>query len=176
MQIQRLKELLDYNPETGELLWKPRALSHFSDEGHWKTWNTRFGSTVAGGIYANGYRAVSFSGMRYYAHRIAWAMHTGEWPSDQIDHINQKRDDNRISNLRQVTNHENTKNKVRLKRNTSGVTGVDWDKRKGKWRAQIKHNKRGIFLGYFADFDEATAVRKAAEVKFGYSENHGRAA
>lgn len=176
MEIALLKELLDYNSVTGELRWKPRPLGHFSDEGHWKTWSKRFANTVAGGIYANGYRAVSFSGTRYYAHRIAWAMHTGSWPSDQIDHINQKRDDNRISNLREVTNHENTKNKVRLKRNKSGVTGVDWDKRKGKWRAQISHYKRGIFLGYFDSFDDAVAARKAAEIKFGFHENHGRAA
>jgi hypothetical protein len=176
MEVSKIKQLLDYNPGTGELRWKQRPLTDFSERGHWKTWTKRFADTVAGTIGANGYRAISISGKRYYAHRIAWAIHHGAWPSEQIDHINQQRDDNRMSNLREATNQQNMKNATRLRSNTSGATGVHWDNRRSKWLAQIKHEGRGRFLGYFANFDEAVAARRAAEVKFGFFENHGRAA
>lgn len=174
--VKQLRELLTYNPETGELVWKPRGLRHFVSRGACKTWNKRFAGTEAGNINAHGYRAIKLPASLQYAHRIAWAMHTGSWPADQIDHINQRRDDNRISNLREATNQQNMKNQTRLKTNKSGATGVHWCNRRSKWVAQIKNDGRGVFLGYFADFDQAVVSRKAAEMKFGYSENHGRAA
>lgn len=176
MEVTKLRELLDYNPETGELWWKPRGLHHFVSRAACKTWNSRFAGTEAGNINVHGYRAIKLPTGLQYAHRIAWAIHTGSWPTNQIDHINQRRSDNRISNLREATNQQNMKNQTRLKTNTSGVTGVHWENRRSKWVAQIKHDGRVWFLGYFKDFDEAVAVRKAAEEKFGFSQNHGRAA
>jgi hypothetical protein len=87
----------------------------------------------------------------------------GVWPEDQIDHINRDRADNRIENLREVTNKQNQQNRSTNSDNTSGHTGVSWYKPYSKWRAQIKHNHKVIHLGYFTNIEDAIAARKAAE-------------
>lgn len=112
----------------------------------------------------------------YQNHRIAWALHHGCWPDDQIDHINGNPEDNRIANLRAVSNAENQRNARRKCTNTSGVTGVSWHSRDHVWHANIREKGRLLYLGSFDSFDEAVAVRKAAEHEYGYHENHGRAA
>lgn len=170
-----LRELLSYDPDTGVFIWKARPEHLFPRQRDWKTWNSRFAGTVAGNVNVHGYRAIMVFRKLHYAHRIAWVMHTGAWPENQIDHINQQRDDNRICNLREVTNQENMKNSTRIRSNTSGATGVHWDTRRSRWVAQIKHDGRGRFLGYYTDFDEAVAARKAADCKYGFHPNHGGA-
>lgn len=85
-----------------------------------------------------------------------------------IDHIhgNKTRNDNRKSNLRIATPSQNMMNKPLLKNNTSGVTGVSWNKRKGKWESYITIDDKRKGLGYFSNFDDAVAARKAAEEKY----------
>ncbi len=97
-------------------------------------------------------------------------------PSGEIDHINGDRTDNRICNLRDVTSAGNSCNRRRQDRNTSGVTGVAWDKRASRWQARIGLNGKQKYLGYFDSLDEAVAARKAAELELGFHPNHGRAA
>lgn len=126
--------------------------------------------------HIRGYRAGRILGQSHLAHRVIWLLATGSWPEGQIDHINGVRDDNRMCNLRVVDSAENSKNQGRYKNNKSGVTGVLWHKSMAKWRSQIRINGREIHLGYFTDFDAAVAARKAADVKFGFHENHGRVA
>ena len=88
-------------------------------------------------------------------------------PKDmQIDHINGNGLDNRIVNLRVCTNVENNRNKNVIKRNTSGITGVSWNKNYQKWHTYIKSNYQHIFLGYFSDKKDAIKVRKQAEEKY----------
>lgn len=89
-------------------------------------------------------------------------MTTGDWPTDQIDHINGDKGDNRIANLREATNAENNRNTGAGQANTSGFKGVCWDKAKGKWRAQIEIDGRGAHLGYFTT-PEAAYVASAAK-------------
>lgn len=89
-------------------------------------------------------------------------------PEFKVDHIHgkQTRNDNRKSNLRIATNQENTINASLKSNNTSGVTGVNWDKRYNKWEARIKKDYKQIHLGYFNDFEDAVKARKDAEKKY----------
>lgn len=97
LTAERARELLSYNPETGEL--------------RRKTGRSGVRGVIAGGIAYNGYRLVTIDGKSWYAHRVIYLIMTGEWPPDQMDHINRVRDDNRWENLRPVTALENSQNK-----------------------------------------------------------------
>jgi hypothetical protein len=174
--VALLHELLAYNPETGELVWKPRPASCFADEAKRASWNTRFAGKLAGHIHPDGYRHVKILYQEFVAHRVCYAMQAGAWPEDQLDHIDGNRANNAWANLRAVSNTENQQNRPRQKNNTSGVIGVVWFKPSLKWRAYINVDAKSIHLGYFVDFDDAVAARKAAEERFGFHENHGRAA
>ena len=174
LSIDVVREALAYNSDTGEMLWKARPTSHFRAVRDCTAWNGRYANTVAGNVTVRGYRTIILFNALHYAHRIAWALHYGSWPKNQIDHINHNRGDNRICNLRDVTGLENMKNQSLVNRNTSGVTGVSWDKRSEKWRAVIRHNYRNITIGIFDSFEEAVSARKAAEVKMDFHPNHGR--
>lgn len=93
-------------------------------------------------------------------HRIAWFLYHGEWPRFTIDHINRIKNDNRISNLRDVTQFINCQNRSD---NKSGIVGVYWDKRESKWRAKIRKDGKMVGLGYFDDINDAAKVRRNAE-------------
>ena len=122
-----------------------------------------------------GYIDVGLDYKRYQAHRIIWEMHYGPIPEGmEIDHIWHNKLDNRIENLRLVTPVENSKNKSRNKNNISGVTGVSWNKRDNKWTVYIGVNGKNKYLGSFSDFKEAVDVRKHAELKYQFHENHGK--
>ena len=122
-----------------------------------------------------GYRIIHVDGKQYYAHRIAWHLFHGKWPEGSLDHINGDKDDNRPSNLREADAAEQMRNMPMPTRNTSGVHGVTWHKQTGKWQAGIAVNRKFKYLGLFDDLDEAAAARSAAEKKYGFHANHGRA-
>ncbi len=157
-----LKELLDYDPETGVFIWKKKVANR-----------VKIGDIAGCLDISTGYIVFMIKGKRYRAHRLAWFYIYGEWPKDQIDHINHVRDDNRIVNLREVTRQENLKNASLSKNNKSDVTGVHWYKANKEWRAQIMVNGKYIHLGYFNDKHDAAMTRKEAEIKYEYHENHG---
>lgn len=177
---EELRKLLRYEPDTGKLYWLERTLDLFRDgkqsaEHNCAAWNGRFANKEAfTAVHGEGYRQGTIFSRVYFAHRVIWAMVHGAWPADQLDHINGVRDDNRIKNLRAVTNQENGRNKKLPSDNTSGVMGVGWHKPACKWAAQINVSGRCVYLGVFTKKDDAIAARKAAEVKFGFHENHGR--
>ena len=173
-----LRKLLRYEPETGKLFWMERGVSLFNDgvqtaEHTCARWNSRLAGRPAFSKSSHGYLRCSIFYRRYYAHRIIWAMVTSEWPSAQIDHINHDRLDNRIKNLRAVTNKENGKNQSMPCTNTSGTVGVGWHKASGKWRADIVSNGKQIRLGKFTDIKDAIVARKDAEAEYFYHRNHG---
>ena len=109
---------------------------------------------------------------KYLLHRLAWLYVHGEFPK-QIDHINHDRMDNRLVNLRAVTNSTNSKNRSVQSLNTSGITGVSYDKSRGRWLAQIKVDYKKIFLGRFKNKEDAVKARMEANEKYGFHENHG---
>jgi hypothetical protein len=112
-------------------------------------------------------------GKKYKVHRLVWAIETGAWPERDIDHINHDKLDNRIENLRAVEHAVNQRNMSRHRHNTSGVTGVSFDKRARKWAAYIWRDQKSVRIGSFSDKRDAIAARKSAEATLGYHKNHG---
>ncbi len=159
---ERLREVLDYDPETGVFAWKQR-------EGARKGWNTRFAGTRAGCL-SQGYVAVKIDGVLYLAHRLAWLYVHGEWPL-QIDHIDTNRANNRFANLRLADTSQNGANRGPPRNNSSGFKGVTYcagGKRRKRWQAAIKRGQRMFNLGRFATPEEAhAAYAKAAAEHFG---------
>jgi len=157
-----LKELLYYNPETGIFRWKVRRGSR-----------GKIGA-IAGSIDSKGYRRTGISGYVYATHRLVWFYMNGEWPLDQIDHINGDKMDNRIINLRLVSNLENSKNQRLRSTNTSGFNGVVWHKAGRKWHTSIWVGGKNIYLGLFSKFDDAVAARRKANENHRFHPNHGQ--
>lgn len=175
VDIELLRSVLDYDRETGFLFWKARPESLFSRERLCRSWNARWaGKRALSATDSLGYFRGPIFGRNFRAHRVAWAIETGEWPA-QIDHINGDRSDNRFCNLRASSPAENAKNKRLNSNNSSGVLGVSWSVRDRRWVAQVMAGGKRINLGGFPSIKEAAAARAAASVKFGFHENHGRA-
>jgi hypothetical protein len=151
LTAEYLRLILHYDQETGIFTWKVGSANQ-----------VKVGD-VAGCQSGNGYLYISIGSRLHRAHRLAWLYVSGEWPKGQVDHINRNRSDNRISNLREVTNKQNGQNASKRSDNTSGHPGVCWYKRDSKWQAKITHNQKKIHLGYFSILAEALSARKAAE-------------
>lgn len=146
----RLKELLNYDPETGLFVWRV-------------TRRVKAG-TIAGSEHpTDHYIAIKIDGVLYKAHRLAWFYSFGEWPPNDIDHINRVRTDNRLVNIRLATRGENCQNRKTRADNSSGITGIGWHKRDKKWHAYIGKGKKIKYLGYFDALEDAIAARKEAE-------------
>ena len=142
-------------------------------------WNSKWeGRPAFDYINPDGYKKGSFGGKSLQAHRVAWELTFGKIPEGmQIDHINGNRSDNRITNLRLVTQIGNSRNMKMLSTNTSGVTGVTLGKKMKKWRARISgSNGQRIHLGYFHTKEEALAsmhpLRSLPENN--YTSRHGK--
>jgi len=118
---------------------------------------------MAGGDHGSGYKVIGVDGKLYLAHRLAWFFVHGNWPSDQIDHINGIKDDNRICNLREATTSENHQNMPLIKSNRSGAVGVHWDRASGRWMAQIAVNRRRKTLGRFDTVEDAARAYQEAK-------------
>lgn len=123
---------------------------------------------------SSGYKCGRIDRKTYLAHRVIWMLVHGEWPEHEIDHINGDKTDNRLVNLRCVDRATNGKNLKRKSNNTSGTTGVNWDKWTEQWKACIYVNGKNINLGRFASFDDAVTARKRAETEYCFHRNHDR--
>ena len=177
--IETLRALLICDPVAGTLTWRHRPLEYFAEakspEATCARWNTRnAGKEAFTADKGDGYRRGSILNRLYCAHRVIWAMTTGAWPPEDIDHVNGVRDDNRIENLRAVTRAENLRNQAMRRTNTSGVMGVSWHRAAGKWQSMVTADGKQIHLGLFDDKDAAAAARADAEIEYGFHENHGR--
>jgi hypothetical protein len=150
---ERLDELLAYHLAAGYFTWKVSR------------GRVRAG-TIAGTPDASGHIQIKIDGKPYLAHRLIFLMMTGRWPENEIDHIDGNPANNRWANLRPATRAENARNLRTNTRNTSGATGVCWHARLGKWQAHIAVDRKSIHLGYFAEFEDAVAARRATEVKY----------
>lgn len=143
---------------------------------YWKvSKGRRKAGNEAGCINNCGYKVIIISGKICLAHRIIYEMFNGPIECGyEIDHIDHNKLNNSIENLRLVTDVENKRNRPKQINNTSEVTGVDYRKKVGKWRARIKLHGKLIELGEFHNFDEAVKVRKEAELLYNFHENHGK--
>ena len=163
----RVRELLDYNPYTGDLRWKVRR-----------------GGTANAGTFAatlethskTGYQRyrVQIDCKSYTASRIIWLWMTGEFPKHQIDHEDQDSLNNKWDNLRDIPNQQNHKNRHKQRNNIRGAMGVSKRKDCNTYRARIMVDGINIELGGFNNKADAIKARKAAEKRYGFHPNHGR--
>ena len=147
--LERLQELLAYDPETGLFRWISRS-SQFS--------HIKIGD-VAGGPNGDGYIHIRVDGKKIKAHRLAWLFMTGSWPDDQIDHIDRDKSNNRWSNLRAATSSENACNR-RCRQNATGFRGVTKNNR--GYAARLSANGERVYLGTYPTAEEAASVVAAA--------------
>lgn len=153
---QTLKQILEYNPQTGIFRWvisPSRVVAKGS---------------IAGSVNSRGYLQLQFLGKKYTLHKLAWWFSHGEFTKSRIDHINGDKTDNRICNLRLCNNSENMLNTGLQSNNQSGVKGVCWDKQHKTWCAYAFKNRKKIHLGRFENFDDAVKARKEY-IKHNYS-------
>jgi HNH endonuclease/AP2 domain len=146
---ERLREVLHYDPETGEFRWLQRVSSafHIGD--------------LAGSL-SHRYRCIRIDGRTYTAHQLAWLYMKGEWGRPMIDHRDRDPTNNRWDNLRLATFSHNSANRRRHRNNTSGFKGVRFDRQTGKWIARIWKDGRAYFLGRFATPQAAHEAYAAA--------------
>lgn len=154
LTLERLKEVLRYEPEKGVFFWVRAPKNH-----------PRLQEYLAGGI-ASGYVMIKIDGQKYKAHRLAWLYVHGEWPHGDLDHINGCPLDNRLDNLRIATNPQNQANRVRDsgKKTPKGVRLLP----SGKFQARITVTHKQILLGTFDTPDAAQAAYfQAAQHHYG---------
>lgn len=170
-----LRQLLRYEPETGKLFWRRRPEQMFPSARDCAAWNAKNAEKEAfTTVGSSGYREGRIFKTGYRAHRVIYAVCNGEWPRDEVDHINGIRTDNRIANLRHATRAENGRNQRRPHDNSTGAIGVAFYRHDGTWQARISTGGRSIHLGYFDTKAEAIAARLKAEATHGFHPNHGR--
>jgi hypothetical protein len=150
VQLERLKELLDYDARTGIFTWKKAAANR-----------TVVGS-IAGTFTVKGYVKIQIDRRMYSAHRLAWFYFYGTWPDGIIDHINRNKKDNRIINLRVVSASQNMRNCDLRATNTSGHKGVSYFAHRRKWAAQIRIHGKNWVVGMFDTPEAASAAYKNA--------------
>lgn len=141
--VDQVRELLRYEPDTGHLFWiagnSPKA---------------KTGEPAGYVCKHNGYVIIALFGVLQRAHRVAYLLSVGTWPSAGIDHINGNKSDNRWENLRLANDRENGANRPANKNNKCGLKGVTTG-RPGKYIARIMVNRRTIHLGTFSSPEAA---------------------
>ena len=163
---ENVGEFHSLNPETGRLTRKKDSPKGPGKAGE-------YSDTCA---MNSGYLEVRIPGNRYVylAHRVVWFLHYGEQPPDYIDHINGDRADNRPENLRKACHSTNLANSKIREDNKSGVKGVYWHKKLGKWAAKVAFKGERHHIGCFDDIADAEiAVRQLREQLHGDFTNHG---
>lgn len=158
--VDELKQYFNYDPITGYVYWIKKSCK------------TTMINSRAGSTNKKGYRVIKLFKKEYLEHRLVWALHYGEFPTMRIDHINHKRDDNRICNLREVSIADNARNRVRKDSRLDEV-GIWWCKRRKRYIAEITFNGKKVYQKSFKDIDEAIQQRKAKSLELGFHENHG---
>lgn len=136
----QLKSVLKYDSNTGTFSWIV-ARQRVNIESN------------AGCVSPKGYTLIRIDGRSYFAHRLVWLYHFGGFPKEQVDHIDGNRSNNKLENLRECSNADNAKNQKKMSNNTSGFTGVTFNKVKKKsgkineyWSANwnTETNKRAV--------------------------------
>lgn len=164
LTVELLKKYLSYDSDTGLFHWLLERP------------NVNVGD-IAGTARKNDgktYTIITIHGVKYRAHRLAFLYMTGSFPVLLCDHINGDGTDNRWCNLREV-DHVNNNRNMRLRAdNTSGTPGVYWNKKDKRWQVSLKVGDDRGYIGQFKSLDEAVKVRREAERKHDFHENHGQ--
>lgn len=172
--ITRLRAALTYDKETGLCTWMPRPIEQFAGRVAGLSWNTKYAGKTAGCVHrcddGKAYIVIRFEGRDHSAHRLIWAIVTGEWP-EQVDHEDGCGINNKWDNLRATDKYGNARNH-RRKHNRLLPTGVRVSGK--KFYATIKAGKKPMHLGTFDTVEAAAAARKSAERTLGFHPNHGQ--
>jgi hypothetical protein len=166
---ERVRQLFDYNPETGDFTWKPNPEKQ-------KRWNTTWSGRKAGYMGSENHRYVQIfvDGQLYLGHRLAWLYVHGDFPSCGVDHIDGNPANNSIANLRPANQSQNASNMKTPRVNTSGYKGVTWCKSHRLWIGHVKKNYKYVLRSYFRTKEEAAAaVAIARDEHHGVFANHG---
>lgn len=141
LSIERLRQVLRYEAETGNFYWIYRD-THKSNLGK-----------NASIVRSHGYLNICIDGNYYYTHRLAWFYSHGEWPN-VIDHIDGEKTNNKLENLRSVSQRCNLENVLKpRKHNKSNLLGAF--KTKSGFNSRLGYNKKSIYLGHFKTAEEA---------------------
>jgi hypothetical protein len=149
---KRLRELLDYDEDTGEFRWRKDSRQVSAGD-------------LAGFFSRERYWIIRIDGRCYPAHQLAWLHVTGRWGRPMIDHRDGNPTNNRLTNLRIATFSQNNANRCRPRQNTSGFKGVSPSGRSKKWKATIRKDHQTIHLGNFATPEAAHEAYMAAAHK-----------
>lgn len=171
--ISQLREAVEYNQYSGEILWKARPRHHFKSDRGWNSSNKRYAGKPAGTIRNDGYKVITLAGVGLYSHRVAFALHYGMWPKAELDHIDRNPQNNCIANLCEVSHAGNMRNQSRKKHNSSGITGISRNTKSGNWLAYIQDRGSHRHLGTFSCLAHAMQARKSAMASLGYALGHG---
>ena len=175
--IADLSGLVSYDKDSGIFTWLERVKGSFTvSDRELKRWNSRYAGKQAGSAAhctntKKTYIVVRHNKYTVKAHRVAWYIVNGQLPVGEIDHIDGEGQNNKYVNLRDVSREDNRKNIKRYTSNTSGCTGVTFNR--GRWSARINVNGERVNLGRFVHIAGAIKARKKAEIEYGYHENHG---
>lgn len=160
--VERLRALLEYEPDTGVLRWRRRAADTFEPTAAWTaerhsaSWNSRWAGKVAGSTRGDGYVVLCVDCVDLLAHRVIWAMLKGAWPAGDVDHKDGDPGNNRERNLRDGSTSFNIQNqRAPHSDNDSGYLGVSRERRRGYFVANIYVNGKNKYLGSFDDPLEA---------------------
>lgn len=157
---ERLKELLEYNPETGTFIWLIPPKN-----------NPRMLGKTAGSTSKRGYVQISIDNKLWFAHRLAFLYMEGRLPRECIDHIDVNPSNNIWSNLRECTSSENKLNRGAMSNSKLGIKGVSF--RFGKYMAAVSHQGKR-YIETFLTVEEATDwVKVKREELHGEFVNHG---
>lgn len=152
LTANEVREYFSYDPLTGIVtIIKQRG--------------TALPGDIAGFIGGQGYREVKVHGVKYSMGRIIWLWMTGDWPDDEVDHKNTKRDDDRWENLRDSNRSQNCANKAGFyKPNKFGFRGVK-KQTSGKFQAVICVKQKEYYLGQYDTVEKAAMAYDQAAKK-----------
>ena len=153
----RLREILSYDPETGIFRWR-------IDVGRWGRIKA---GTITDSRNVYGHVQINIDAVPKYAHRLAWLYVYGKWPDADIDHIDGNKANNAIANLRDVPRAINNQNLTKQRgSHKKEPLGVNFDKKRGRWRASICADGKRRFLGRFKTVEEAQSAYLSAKRKY----------